>query len=85
MRTKKKAAAKKRAVKPKRDPHLPKVGTTITRKFKNKTYTLRATADGYKLGKTTYKSLTAAAKHTAVTRATVAQYITTKFQITARW
>ena len=45
---------------------LPAPGTTLRRTFKGKEYKLRAVADGFRLGSTTYRSLTAAAK--AVTK-----------------
>ncbi len=45
---------------------LPAPGTTLRRMFKGKEYKLRAVADGFRLGSTTYRSLTAAAR--AVTK-----------------
>lgn len=56
MATKKKA--KKRAA-----TAAPKAGAAIEREFKGKTYKLRVTDEGYAIGKKTFKSLTAAAKH----------------------
>lgn len=61
-----KKAASKRAAKKKAATKRAKadldVGTVIERAFKGKTIKLAVTEDGYRIGKTTHKSLTAAAK-----------------------
>ena len=69
--TKKRAAATRNTAKKKAATKRPKatapaVGTTIERAFKGEAYRLRVTADGFVLGKETFRSLTAAAK--AVTK-----------------
>lgn len=56
-------AAKKKAAKRAPKPTAPKAGTVIERTFKGKAYKLRITDDGYAIGKKTFASLTAAAKH----------------------
>jgi hypothetical protein len=59
--TTKRQAAKKAPAK-KRAKATPAVGATIERVFKGTTYKVVVTADGFAIGKDTYRSLTAAAK-----------------------
>ena len=54
--------AKAKAAPKKAPAAAPKPGTTLTRKFKNKVYELKVTADGYALGDMKFRTLTAAAK-----------------------
>ena len=63
MAAKKKNAAKNRAASKRATTASPKPGTTLERTYKGKTYNLRVTDAGFALGKRTFKSLTAAAKH----------------------
>ena len=46
-----------------RDPRLPKVGTTITKKYKSKTINVRVLEQGFEYQGKTFRSLSAVAKH----------------------
>jgi hypothetical protein len=61
----KKSEPKKRQPKPigARDPRLPKVGTTITKKYKGKTINVRVLEEGFECGGKEFRSLSAVAKH----------------------
>jgi hypothetical protein len=60
---KKATPVKKTAVAPvARDPRLPPVGTTIHAKYKGKAYEALVTDAGIKVGKETFKSVSAAGK-----------------------
>ena len=54
-------AAKPAAAKGERDPRLPKVGSTMTHTHKGKELKIEVNAEGFKHGKTQYKSLSALA------------------------
>jgi hypothetical protein len=56
--------APKRTPKPTdRDPRLPAVGTTLEREFKGKTIKVKITAEGFEYDGTTFKSISACARH----------------------
>jgi hypothetical protein len=54
-----KGASKKATGEKKRDPRLPKTGSTLTGKYKGKTYTAKVTADGILYRGKTFKSVSA--------------------------
>jgi hypothetical protein len=59
-----KAATPRRASKPtNRDPRLPAVGQTLEREFKGKTIKVKVTAEGFEYDGTTFKSISACARH----------------------
>ena len=59
----KKTAKSKPATKPERDPRLPAVGTTMTRKYKGKELSVGVLEDGFSYEGQTFRSLSGLAKH----------------------
>ena len=57
-----KKAAKSRPI-GQRDPRLPKVGTTITKKYKGKTLNVRVLEKGFEYNGQVFRSLSGVAKH----------------------
>ncbi|MFC1476200.1 DUF2924 domain-containing protein, partial [Candidatus Zixiibacteriota bacterium] len=45
------------------DPRLPKVGTTITKKYKGKTFNVRVLEKGFEYNGQVFRSLSGIAKH----------------------
>jgi hypothetical protein len=59
-----KATTPRRASKPTdRDPRLPAIGSVMKRQFKGKEISVKVTADGFEYDGTTFKSISACARH----------------------
>jgi hypothetical protein len=58
-----KVAPKKARKQVERDPRLPTIGSVMKRQFKGKEISVKVTADGFEYDGTTFKSISACARH----------------------